>query len=71
MAESDLTATMATSAACTQESSFSSTSALVAFLRMEADAAEQKAKRFREQAAALARQYGISEADLVAYGMVV
>eukprot|EP00980_Cylindrotheca_fusiformis_P028272 scaffold22589_cov138-Cylindrotheca_fusiformis.AAC.35 len=75
MAESEIgSGTMAASSATTNSpnqhsgpNSFSSTSALVAFLRMEADAAEQKAKRFRDQAAALARQYGISEADLGAY----
>lgn len=47
---------------------FSSTAALVAYLRSEADLAEKKAKRLREQATALARQFGISEADQTAYG---
>jgi hypothetical protein len=72
MAESAVAAAMATAASNNsnnQEGDFSSTTALIAFLRMEADAAEQKSKRFREQAAALARQFGVSEAAQVAYGM--
>jgi hypothetical protein len=69
MAESAVAAAMATAASNNQEGDFSSTTALIAFLRMEADAAEQKAKRFREQAAALARQFGVSEAAQLAYGM--
>jgi hypothetical protein len=42
------------------DEAFSATTALVAFLRMETDLAEQKAKRLllREQASALAQQFG-------------
>ena len=47
---------------------FSSTAALVSYLRSEADQAEKKAKRLREQASNLATQFGITEADQSAYG---
>jgi hypothetical protein len=50
------------------DENYNATTALVAFLRMEAEMAEQKAKRFREQASALARQFGISEASQSVYG---
>ena len=51
------------------EESFSSTQALVAFLRMEADLAEEKAKRLRDQAAALAIQFSVTETLQQQYGM--
>ena len=50
------------------EEAFSSTQALVAFLRMEADLAEEKAKRLRDQAAALAIQFSVSETLQQQYG---
>lgn len=53
------------------EESFNTTSALVAFLRMEADLSDEKAKRLREQAAALAQSFGVSEAIQDAYGTSV
>ena len=53
------------------EESFSATQALVAFLRMEADLAEQKAKRLREQAAELGQQYNVSQALQDAYGTCI
>jgi hypothetical protein len=40
--------------------SFSATAALVSYLRLEADLAEQRAKRLRRQAASLAEQFGIT-----------
>lgn len=55
-------------AASSEDENFSATSALVAFLRMEAEMAEEKAKRFRQQAVALARQFGVTEALQEAYG---
>jgi hypothetical protein len=50
------------------DEAFSATTALVAFLRMEADLAEQKAKRLREQASALAQQFGVSDTLQQQYG---
>ena len=50
------------------EEAFSSTQALVAFLRMEADLAEEKAKRLRDQAATLAIQFSVSETLQQQYG---
>jgi hypothetical protein len=50
------------------EENFSATAALVAFLRMEADIAEEKAKRLRDQATVLAQQFGVSDALQTAYG---
>jgi hypothetical protein len=50
------------------EENFSATAALVAFLRMEADIAEEKAKRLRDQATLLAQQFGVSDALQEAYG---
>jgi hypothetical protein len=50
------------------DENFSATTALVAFLRMEADLADEKAKRLRSQAAALAQKFGVSEAHQEAYG---
>lgn len=55
-------------AASSEDENFSATSALVAFLRMEAEMAEEKAKRFRQQAVLLARQFGVTEALQEAYG---
>lgn len=51
-----------------KQNGFSSTAALVAYLRNEADLAEKKAKRLRDQAASLAQQFGITGADQIAYG---
>ena len=50
------------------EDNFSATSALVSFLRMEADLAEEKAKRLRAQATTLAKKFGVSDAIQDAYG---
>jgi hypothetical protein len=55
-------------AASFNDEAFSATTALVAFLRMEADLAEQKAKRLREQASALAQQFGVSDTLQQQYG---
>jgi len=44
------------------------TQALVAFLRMEADMADEKARRLRQQADAMAQQFGITEESQLAYG---
>lgn len=41
--------------------SVTTTHALVAYLRSEADLADEKAKRLRAQAAALAEQFGVTE----------
>jgi hypothetical protein len=43
-------------------------SALVAFLRHEADVADQNAHRLREQAAQLAEEYGVSDDMQDQYG---
>lgn len=48
--------------------SFSATAALVAFLRMEADLAEEKARRLRAQATAMAIQFGVTDETQDAYG---
>lgn len=50
------------------DDNFAATAALVAFLRMEADLADDRAKRLREQAASLARRFGVSDARQEAYG---
>ena len=50
------------------EDQFNSTTALVQYLRTEADLAEGRARRLRQQAAALAQKYGISEAAQETYG---
>ncbi|CAJ1921557.1 unnamed protein product [Cylindrotheca closterium] len=64
----DAVAAMAQSASNgSQKNGFSSTAALVSYLRSEADQAEKKAKQLREQASNLARQFGITEADQSAY----
>lgn len=55
-------------AASFSDEAFSATTALVAFLRMEADLAEQKAKRLREQASALAQQFGVTDTLQQQYG---
>lgn len=47
---------------------FNATSALVGFLRMEADLSEEKARRLRQQAANLAQQFGVSTTAQEAYG---
>jgi hypothetical protein len=44
------------------------TDALVSFLRMEADLAEEKARKLRAQATAMALQFGVSEETQGAYG---
>jgi len=44
------------------------TSSFVAFLRMEADMSEEKAKRLRTQADALAQQHGITVEMESSYG---
>lgn len=46
---------------------FNATSALVDYLRMEADFAEEKARKLRQQAASLAQRFGVSEAAQLAY----
>jgi hypothetical protein len=43
------------------DSSLATTQALVAYLRMEADLADEKAKRLRAQAKALSEQFGVTE----------
>ena len=48
-------------AAAFADPSMTTTHALVAYLRMEADLADEKAKRLRAQAAALAEQFGVTE----------
>jgi hypothetical protein len=53
------------------EENFSATTALIAFLRMEADLSEEKAKRLRDQASALAQNFGVSESVQDAYGTSV
>ena len=50
------------------DEAFNATTALVAFLRMEADLAEQKAKRLRDQASSLAQQFGVTETLQEQYG---
>jgi hypothetical protein len=47
---------------------FSAIQALVAYLRMEADLAEQKAKRLRAQAALMGQQFHVSQSLQEAYG---
>lgn len=51
-------------------SHFSTTSALVSYLRLEASMAEEKAKRLRAQADMLAAQHGITDDDLHAYNVL-
>jgi nucleotide-binding universal stress UspA family protein len=46
----------------------SATAALVAYLRLEADLAEEKARRLRQQANHLAQKFGISITAQEAYG---
>ena len=46
----------------------SATAALVAYLRLEADLAEEKARRLRQQANSLAQKFGISINAQEAYG---
>lgn len=45
--------------------------AFVAFLRMEADLSEEKAKRLRAQADALAEQHGITGEMEAAFGKMI
>jgi hypothetical protein len=47
---------------------FSATAALVSYLRMEADMAEEKARKLRDQATAMALQFGVTVETQVAYG---
>ena len=47
---------------------FSATAALVSYLRMEADMADDKARRLRAQAAAMAIQFGVTDETQDAYG---
>jgi outer membrane lipoprotein SlyB len=47
---------------------FSAIQALVAYLRMEADLAEQKGKRLRAQAALMGQQFHVSQSLQEAYG---
>lgn len=47
---------------------FSAIQALVAYLRMEADLAEQKAKRLRAQADLMGQQFHVSQSLQEAYG---
>jgi hypothetical protein len=51
-----------------REEHFNATTALVSFLRMEADIAEEKGRRLRQQATSLAQQFGVSEALQESYG---
>ena len=48
---------------------FATTKALVAYLRSEADSADEKAKRLREQALALSQRFGITEEMQTQYEM--
>ena len=48
--------------------SISITESMVSYLRMEADHAEDKAKRLRKQAAEIAEQFGITEESQEIYG---
>ena len=50
------------------DENFNATSALVSYLRLEADLAEEKARRLRQQAAMLAQQFGVSNTAQEAYG---
>ena len=44
-----------------EDPSLTTTSALVAYLRMEADLADEKAKRLRAQASALCERFGVTD----------
>ena len=48
--------------------SFSITESMVSYLRMEADLADDKAKRLRKQAVDIAEQFGITEDSQQIYG---
>lgn len=50
------------------DENFNATAALVSYLRMEADLAEEKARRLRAQASILAQQFGVSTSAQEAYG---
>jgi hypothetical protein len=50
------------------DENFNATATLVSYLRMEADLAEEKARRLREQASTLAQQFGVSSTAQEAYG---
>eukprot|EP00934_Nitzschia_sp_Nitz4_P009200 Nitzschia sp. Nitz4//scaffold79_size90958//26588//27339//NITZ4_005015-RA/size90958-augustus-gene-0.174-mRNA-1//-1//CDS//3329558219//9190//frame0 len=70
MADTGDMAAAAAAAASSQDSSmyqFNGTAALITHLRMEADLAEEKARRLRHQAANLAESFGISERAQQAY----
>jgi hypothetical protein len=60
--------TMANATTAATEGTDVITTALVAYLRSEADLAEQKAASLRAQAAALAAQYGLTDELLHRYG---
>ncbi len=50
------------------DNNFSATTALVSYLRVEADLADEKARRLRQQADILAQQFGVSSIAQEAYG---
>lgn len=61
-------ATAADSSSFDDNASFSITESMVSFLRMEANHADERAKRLRKQAAEIAEQFGITEESQQSYG---
>ena len=66
----DVTAAAMTAAPSVDDAgaSFSITESMISYLRMEANQAEDKAKRLRKQAANIAEQFGITQQSQFAYG---
>ena len=50
------------------DDNFSITESMVSFLRMEANHADERAKRLRKQAAEISEQFGITEESQQSYG---
>ena len=61
-------AAAASSSSSDDTNSFSITESMVSYLRMEADLADDKAKRLRKQAANIAEQFGITKDSQQVYG---
>ena len=61
-------AAAAAAAGVNGEDHFSATSALISYLRLEADLCEEKARRLRQQANFLAQKHGITTNAQDAYG---
>jgi len=61
-------AAAASSSSSDDTNSFSITESMVSYLRMEADLADDKAKRLRKQAADIAVQFEITEDSQQVYG---